>query len=56
MVEDRVVVRNAAGVHGHVRPAVALDSSVDGADVWPKPWMGGHSDGVVGPVRVRGTR
>jgi hypothetical protein len=27
MVESRVVVRNAAGVHGHVRVAVALDGS-----------------------------
>jgi hypothetical protein len=27
MVERRVVVRNAAGVHGHVRVAVALDGS-----------------------------
>jgi hypothetical protein len=27
MVESRVVVRNAAGVHGHVRLAVDLDRS-----------------------------
>ena len=27
MVEGRVVARNAAGVHGHVRVAVALDGS-----------------------------
>jgi hypothetical protein len=27
MVESRVVVRNAAGVHGYVRLAVALDRS-----------------------------
>ena len=27
MVESRVVVRNAAGFHGHVRLAVALDGS-----------------------------
>jgi hypothetical protein len=27
MVESRVVVRNAAGVHRHVRVAVALDGS-----------------------------
>jgi hypothetical protein len=27
MVESRVVVRNAAGVHGHVRFAVVLDGS-----------------------------
>jgi hypothetical protein len=27
MVESRVVVRNAAGVHGHVRLAAALDGS-----------------------------
>jgi len=57
MVESRVVVRNAAGVHGQVRLAIALDgSSVDAADVWSKLWMGDHSDAVFGVVRVGGTR